>query len=188
MAEIVEKSYKKENIFVRFGRGFVRFFTKSIPNFFVKTIPGFFIKIGRGTKNFFVTFGKRFVDGSIGTKLSHFIFGSGNLFRGQIIKGIIYLLLQVGFVLYMVLCPGIKGPNNTMIPTGWQSLVNLGLNQADVVPDNRWTPNTVISSPNSFLYMLVGLATIAIIILYIIVWLSNIKSEYLADTAVKECR
>ena len=35
MAEIVEKSYKKENIFVRFGRGFVRFFTKSIASFWV---------------------------------------------------------------------------------------------------------------------------------------------------------
>ena len=188
MAEKVEKTYKKENIFVRFGRGFVNFFTKSIPNFFTKTLPGFFVKIGKGIANFFVTFGKRFVDGSIGTKLSHFIFGSGNIFRGQIVKGIIYFLLQVAFVLYMVLCPGIKGPNNTMIPTGYKSLINLGLNQADVAPNNRWTPNDVIASPNSFLYLLVGLATIAIIILYIIIWLSNIKSSYLADTAVKEGR
>ena len=188
MAEKVEKTYKKENIFVRFGRGFVNFFTKSIPHFFTKTLPGFFVKIGKGIANFFVTFGKRFVDGSIGTKLSHFIFGSGNIFRGQIVKGIIYFLLQVAFVLYMVLCPGIKGPNNTMIPTGYKSLINLGLNQADVAPNNRWTPNDVIASPNSFLYLLVGLATIAIIILYIIVWLSNIKSSYLADTAVKEGR
>ena len=188
MAEKVEKTYKKENIFVRFGHGFVNFFTKSIPAFFTKTLPGFFVKIGKGIVNFFVTFGKRFIDGSIGTKLSHFIFGAGNIFRGQIAKGIIYFLLQVAFVLYMVLCPGIKGPNNTMIPTGYKSLVNLGLNQADVAPNNRWTPNDVIASPNSFLYLLVGLATIAIIILYIIVWLSNIKSSYLADTAVKEGR
>ena len=184
----VEKSFKKENIFVRFGRGFVNFFTKSIPNFFTKTLPGAFVKMGRGIKNFFVTFGKRFVDGSIGTKLSHFIFGSGNLFRGQIVKGLIYVSLQVAFVLYMVLCPGIKCPNNTMIPTGYKSLINLGLNQADVAPNNRWTPSDVVASPNSFLYLLIGLATIAIIILYIIIWLSNIKSAYLADTAVKEGR
>ena len=73
MAEKVEKTYKKENIFVRFGHGFVNFFTKSIPAFFTKTLPGFFVKIGKGIVNFFVTFGKRFIDGSIGTKLSHFI-------------------------------------------------------------------------------------------------------------------
>ena len=188
MAEKVEKTYKKENIFVRFGRGFVNFFTKSIPNFFTKSLPGFFVKLGKGIKNFFVTFGKRFIEGSVGTKLSHFIFGSGNLMRGQIVKGLIFLALQVLFVLYMVLCPGIKGPNNTMMPTGYKSLINLGLNQADIVPNNRWTPNDVIPTPNSFLYMLLGLATIAIIILYIIVWLANIKSSFLADTAVKEGR
>ena len=42
--------------------------------------------------NFFRDFHKRFVDGSIDTKLSHFILGAGNLYHKQIAKGIIYLL------------------------------------------------------------------------------------------------
>ena len=185
MADTV-KSYKKENFFVVFGRGFVNFFTKSIPHFFTKTLPGFFVKLGRGIKKFFVDFGKRFVDGSIGTKLSHFICGAGNIYHGQIIKGIIYLALQVLFVLYMVLCPGIIGPNNVIHPTGYKSLINLSLPHFQENTTGRWTPSTEITTPNSFLLLLLGLVTIAIIILYIIIWLSNIKSSYLADTAVKE--
>ena len=38
---------------------------------------GFIRKIG----NSFSEFGKRFADGSIGTKLSHFIFGAGSFYH-----------------------------------------------------------------------------------------------------------
>ena len=187
MADTV-KSYKKENIFVRFGRGFVNFFTKSIPHFFTKTFPGFFVKIGKSFVHFFAEFGKRFANGSIGTKISHFIMGAGNLYHGQIIKGLIYLAIEVLFVLYMVFCPGIIGPNNVVHPTGYKSLINLALPHFAENASGRWSPNTEITTPNSFLLLLLGLVTIAIIILFIIVWLSNIKSSYLADTAVKEGR
>lgn len=187
MAEAVaEKSFKKENIFVRFGRGFVNFFTKGIPNFFTKKLPGFFVKIAKGIKNFFVNFGKRFKDGSIGTKLSHFIMGSGNLYHGQIVKGIIYLALQVLFILFMVLCPTVTGPNNVQVPMGYKALINLQLAGYENT-SGEWSPG---AKPNdsSILFLLLGLVTIAVIILFIIVWLSNIKSSYLADTAVKEGR
>ena len=187
MADTV-KSYKKENIFVRFGKGFVHFFTKGIPHFFTKTLPGFFVKIGKGFVHFFAEFGKRFATGSVGTKISHFIMGAGNLYHGQIIKGLIYLAIQVLFILYMVLCPGIIGPNNVVHPTGYKSLINLSLPYFQENTTGRWSPNTTITTPNSFLLLLLGLVTIAIIILFIIVWLSNIKSSYAADTAVKEGR
>ena len=192
MAETVYKSEKVSfgkrvgRWFKGVGQGFVKFFTKSL--------PGFFVKIGVGTKNFFVNFGKRFSDGSIGTKISHFVCGAGNLYHGQIIKGLIYLGLQVLFVLYMVLCPTIAGPNGIQVPMGWKSLVNLQLagHDAEFIPSahgGAWTPDgTFIPADNSFLMLLLGIVTIAIIILFIIIWLSNIKSSYLADTAVKEGR
>ena len=187
MAEtaLEEKSFKQENIFVRFGRGFVNFFTKGIPHFFTKSLPGFFVKLGKGIANFFVNFGKRFADGSIGTKLSHFIMGSGSLYHGQIIKGLIYLALQVGFILFMVLCPTVTGPNNVKVPMGYKALVNLQLAGYENTGGGGWSPGT---KPNdsSILFLLLGLVSIAMIILFIIVYLSNIKSSYLADTAVKE--
>lgn len=189
MADEVMTQEKKPNFFVRFGRGFVNFFTKSIPNFFAKKIPAFFVRIG----HWFRDFGLRFVDGSIGTKLSHFILGAGSVYHGQFIKGLIYFGLQVLFVLYMVLCPAITGPNGVQVPTGYKSLINLQLAGQDAhLPEGtggRWTPGGgIIPADSSILMLLLGLVTIAIIILYIIVWLSNIKSSYIADTAVKEGR
>ena len=193
MADSV-KSYEQGNFLKRFGRGFVNFFAKGIPNFFTKKLPGFFKKLGGGIKNWFVNFGKRFKDGTLGTKLSHFICGAGSFYHGQIIKGIIYLALQVLFVLYMVMCPAIAGPNGIQVPTGYKALINLQLggHDASFVPastSGAWTPEgTFVPADNSFLMLLLGLVTIAIIILYILIWLSNIKSSYLADTAVKEGR
>ena len=194
MAEVQaqEKQFEKVNIFVRIGRAFKNFFTKSIPNFFTKTLPGFFVKLGKGFVNFFVNFGKRFADGSVGTKISHFIMGAGNLYHGQIIKGLIFLALQAAFVLYMVFCPAITGPNGIQVPTGYKSLVNLQLvgHESFYIQASGgtgWTPNgTFIPASNSFLMLLLGLVTIAIIVLFVILYLSNIKSSYLADTAVKE--
>ena len=73
--------------------------------------------------NFFKNFHKRFKEGSLGTKLSHFIMGSGNFYHKQYIKGAIYLLLQIGFILFMVLCPVVKSSSD--IPLGYKAIVNL---------------------------------------------------------------
>ena len=184
------KSYEKQNIFVRFFKGVGRFFV-GIPKFFGKTLPGFFKKLYLGCKNFFVTFGKRFKDGSVGTKVSHFICGAGNLYHGQIFKGIMFLGLQVLFILYMVLCPAVTGPNGVQVPTGYKSLLNLGLQGHDIQvrKDVPWTPEEgFIPADSSFLMLLLGLVTIAVIVLFIIIYLANIKSSYAADNAVKEGR
>ena len=122
-----EVKIKDSSIFVRIGKGFANFFTKSIPNFFTKTLPGFFVNLGRSIKNGCVRLVKRFVEGSIGTKLSHLIFGAGNLYRGQIIKGLIYLLLQGGLIALFVGCPEVTGPNNVKVPIGYKALINLEL-------------------------------------------------------------
>ena len=36
------------------------------------------------------------------TKLSFFILGAGNIARKQIVKGLIYLAMELGFLFYMV--------------------------------------------------------------------------------------
>ena len=143
-----------------------------------------FKRFGRSFKNFFVNFHKRFMDGSVGTKISHFICGAGNLYHGQIVKGLIYLGLQVLFVLYMVLCPAITGPNNVKVPTGYKALINLQLAGQEGHIDPR--TGRFVPGDSSILMLLFGLVTIAIIIIYFILWLSNIKSSYKADQDIKE--
>ena len=63
----------------------------------------------KGIKNAFVRFGKRFMDGSIWTKLSHFIMGAGNFARKQYLKGFLFLSIQIIFILFMVASPSSSG-------------------------------------------------------------------------------
>lgn len=136
--------------------------------------PNFFVRLWDSIKGFFVAFGKRFRDGSIGTKLSHFIFGAGSFYNGQIIKGSIFLALQAIIILFMVLCPVV---NET--PFGYKALGNLvlGGHETGIDPITAQT----ISATDDKLRLLFGLVTIAVIILYIIIWFANIKSSYKAD-------
>ena len=132
-------------------------------------ISGFFQRIAQP----FINFYKRFMDGSIGTKMSHFIMGAGNIYHGQIIKGLIYFLIQVGYVVFMVTCPKV---NNT--PLGYKAFINfvtLGTQEGDI-----FTP-----ADNSMLMLLFGVVTFGITLMYLFAYNSSIKSSYKADKDLK---
>lgn len=143
--------------------------------------PNVFVRLWDSVRNWFVSFGKRFVDGSLGTKLSHFIFGAGNFYHGQIIKGLLYLLLQVGIICFMVFCPEVNGT-----PYGYKALINLQLGGTEERTFDPETGEYSNSVSDDKLQLLFGLVTIAVIIIYVLLWLSNIKSSYKADTDQKE--
>ena len=89
--------HKVKNFFKGIGYGFVGFWVK-----LWKAVVSFFKGLGKLIKEFFVNFGK----GNFMTKVSYFIMGFGHLFRGQTLRGIIYLVLQILFVLYITLFGG----------------------------------------------------------------------------------
>ena len=144
--------------------------TKAKPN--KKSNPNSFLSsIGKA----FSDFGKRFSDGSIGTKLSHFIFGAGNFYHKQYIKGFLFLLMQVAIILFMVLCPSINGT-----PYGYKALLNLPLNNLSAGGEfNEFGEMTTASDCK--LIILFGFVTIAVIVIYFIIWIKNIESSYKAD-------
>ena len=76
----------KENIFMRCLKAIGRFFVNV-----GKGIANFFVNLYLKCVEFFKEFGRRFVDGSIGTKLSHFIFGAGNFYHKQ------YIIMTLNF-------------------------------------------------------------------------------------------
>lgn len=169
--------------------------TKSKNNFFMrllKSVGDFFVSIGHGIVNFFKNTLRKlkdffliFKNGSIGTKLSYFICGAGSFSHGQIVKGIIFLLLQVGFILFMVLCPEI---NRT--PYGWKAIRNLALKGQPLSGTIHLPGGGIqkIYQDDSTLFLLFGLATLAIIILYIVIWVINVRSSYKADMDIKAGR
>jgi len=155
---------KKPNIFIRIGQSFVEGL-KNFGNGIVRVIKS----IGRGFK----TFGKRFVNGSIGTKLSYFIMGAGNFYHKRYVKGLIYLIIQAAFILFMVMSPEV---NST--PLGYKALSNLTNLGTD--PGSIFTP-----TDNSMLMMLFGVLTLGMIAIYLYAYVSNTKSAELADQLVK---
>ncbi|HNX15927.1 MAG TPA: sugar ABC transporter permease [Bacilli bacterium] len=176
----LENGKEKKNVFLVACKAVGHFLTsigKSIGSFLKKLG----LKIGRAFKNLW----QIFVDGSIGTKLSFFFCGSGNLYHKQFFKGFLYLIFQIAFILFMVLCPEI---NNT--PYGWKALRNLALmgNPESYVIFRPGELPIKVEKDDSKLLLLFGLVTIAVVILYIIVWFSNIKSSYKSDQDVKAGR
>ena len=121
-------------------------------------------------------FRKRFEDGSIGTKLSHFIFGAGNFYHKQYVKGAIFLLLQIAIIRFMVFCPSI---NDT--PYGWKALYNLSLTHLSEGGDFDPVTGAFTIGSDCKLIILFGFVTIAVIIMYFMIWEMNIASSFKAD-------
>ena len=67
-------------------------------------ILGFFKTCGLAIKNEFADIGTTFSKGNWAVKLSFFIFGFGNLFYGQVMRGILFLLFEVIFIAYLTCC------------------------------------------------------------------------------------
>lgn len=120
---------------------------------------------------------KIFKNGSWQTRLSFFLPGSGQLLRKQVVKGIGYLLLTSLFISYMV-------------PSGLRFLAHLlSGDLGRVVSGEVWNEELQIfekvRGDNSFLILLYGVATIIIIILYAILWRTNVLSSVKNDEILK---
>lgn len=88
---------------------------------------------------------------------STFIMGLGQLLYKQYIKGLMYLFLFIGFLFYLVIY-GIDGING---------LITLGTKKADT-----WLG---IKGDNSILLLIMGILSCILILLFVLVYISNIK-------------
>ncbi|MGN0636975.1 MAG: carbohydrate ABC transporter permease [Huintestinicola sp.] len=147
--------------------GIVNFF-RGIP----KNVSSFFRKLGDGFKNF----GKTFAEGGLRTKLSFFIMGMGNLFRGQIVRGLLFLASEVSYIWYMVTSgagciAGLKTLGT--VRRGWYFDEELGI---DVMREN---------GDNSMLILLYGILALFVTAVFIAVYLNNVSSAAEAEKLSK---
>ena len=117
----------------------------------------FFSALGRNIAEIGVTF----IQGDWKTKISFLVFGTGQLLRGQVAKGLAYLALEILFIWYM-------------ISFGWNYLSKF--NTLGTVETSRQGRVTVYGD-NSFLILLFGLLTIVLIIVFLLVWILNIREN-----------
>ena len=112
-----------------------------------------------------------FVHGDWKTKVSFLVMGFGCLARGQILRGVLFLLFEVVFIGYMILSGGY-----------WLSMLpSLGLlgptKEYDLILDVEVTAY----HDNSFKILLYGVLTIFFIIAFIYTWRQNVKQNQIAE-------
>ena len=105
--------------------------------------------------------GIAFAEGDFKTKISYVIMGFGQLLRGQWLKGLTFLLLEVLFFVYMFRFGGMY---LSKLPT---------LGTVATHKEGRVT----VYGDNSFLILLFGILTIIVIIAFILVWWLNIHDN-----------
>ena len=157
----------------KFVYGLKKFFV-SIPRWFanlgkaiVNGIGGFFAFLGRDLKEI----GTTFIQGDWKTKLSFLIMGFGSIARGQVLRGLLFLLFEVVFIFYMA-TSGVYwlGKLSTLGTVGPHEEYNETLDQY-----------VMTYGDNSFKILLYGILTILFIIALIYTWRLNVKQNRIAE-------
>ena len=158
--------YKIGRFFASIPRGIVHLFAK-----LWALIQGCGVKIGREISDIASTF----IQGDWKTKLSFLVMGFGCLARGQILRGILFLLFEVVFIGYMVLTGGY-----------WLSMLpSLGKVGPTETYNEIFDTYVTTYNDNSFKILLYGVLTIFFIIAFIYTWRVNIKQNKTAEQILK---
>lgn len=159
----------------RFARKFINFF-KKIPGAFQKLgikIYNWLIHFGLSFVAFFKDLGLTFVNGDYKTKVSYFIMGFGSFARGQWLRGLLFLVFEIVFILYMALFGGYYlGKLNSL--GYWY--------EASTIAED----GTIIYGANSFNIMLYGVLSLFFIVAFIYTWYLNIKQNKIAEQIIKD--
>ncbi len=162
---MVDLEYLRMTGFQKFRFRLARFF-KNLPrdaSAFFRRIPQKIGGVLRKSAKIFTDVYRVYKKGDFKTRTSFFVMGFGQLARGQVLRGLLYLLFEIAFVAYMFFF-------------GWKYLVKFGsLGEVALVsridPETGLTFNTYVD--NSMLIMLYGLLTVFFIAAFVYVWRSN---------------
>ena len=146
----------------------------SIPTFFKNLglkILGFFKSLGLSIAKEFKFLTETFKNGSAPTKISYVVMGFGNIARGQVLRGILFLLFEIVFIGYMILAGG-----------HWLSLLpSLGVKGPTEEYNLIYDTYVVTYNDNSFKILLYSVLTIFFIIAFIYTWRLNIKQNKISE-------
>lgn len=106
--------------------------------------------------------------GDLATKLSFLILGAGNFARKQIIKGLIYLATEIGFIYYMI----------AFGVTALSHFGDLGTKEQGTVLDPDRGIYVTQQGDNSMLMLLAAAVACFIIVLFVVMWYKSLKSAY----------
>ena len=117
-------------------------------------------------------------EGGLETKLSMLVMGLGNFVHGQKIKGLIYLAVEVAYLVFMA----VNG-------IGFLSMLpSLGTIPQEEVWDEANQVYMYTKGDQSILILLYGVATVLLTILMFCAWRGALRSAYKAECLAKEGR
>ncbi|WP_035767778.1 carbohydrate ABC transporter permease [Butyrivibrio sp. NC2002] len=129
-------------------------------------IGRFFSALGKDIREIGITF----VEGDWKTKLSFIVMGLGPILRGQVLRGIMYLAIEILFIWFL----------GTF---GGKYFMKLGtLGTVETTKKHR----KVVYGDHSFLILLFGLLTLIFIVLLIFLWRMNIRENRNEELALKQ--
>ena len=104
--------------------------------------------------------------------LSCLIMGLGNILNGQIIKGLLFLAIEIGFIAFLAI------PNGGLY---WISMLpSLGWREMEEVWNDDEGVYEYVMGDQSQLILLYGVASLCIIALFVVMWRASVRSGYKA--------
>ena len=152
-----------------------------------KAIGRFFKKLGLGIGKGVAGYFSRFVKGDWATKLSYIIMGFGNMMKGQIVKGLIFLATEVAFIAFMIFFGA-----NKIYNLGFFSGGTIGFNGEDYWVDkdgvsiaiSHGRPVAHVRADDSMQLLLYGVMTLIIIAVFLVIYFASVKSAYKVEQQV----
>ncbi len=117
-----------------------------------------------------------FINGNAFTKASYAVMGVGHMFRGQTVRGILYLLVQICFLAYMLL---FGGKYLAMFFENFFTGGNVGRAETSVggVWNEALGAYEVVAGDNSFHIVLYGILTLFVITFFVICYFASVKES-----------
>ena len=163
MAE-VNASIKKPNAFVAFFISIGAWF-RAFPKRFVN----FFKRLGLKIANWFKSLWRIVKEGNWKTRMSFVVMGFGCFAYGQWLRGALYLLLEVGFVLFMVFFgPPYLGKFGTLGTTL----------QGPLIDQNTGLQIGVTEGDDSLMILLFGVITILFILIFAVLYFKQLRNAF----------
>ncbi len=140
-----------------------------------KALLSFLKNIILNIKNEFLDIFLTFKNGDFKTKLSYLFMGFGSIARGQILRGLLFLIFEIVFIFYMI-----------SSGTYWlNKLMTLGTKGPQEVYNEKLDQYVMTYYDNSFKILLYGILTIIFIIAFIYTWRLNIKQNKISEAIIK---
>ena len=141
----------------------------------VLSIGRFFKNIGLGLAGELADLVQTFKNGDWKTRTSYLVMGFGSIARGQVLRGLLFLLFELVFIFYMIFAGG-----------HWLSLLpSLGKvgphTEYSVVLDTYST----VYGDNSFKILLYGVLTMFFIVAFLYTWRANIKQNKISEEILR---